>query len=76
MIRLARKILLNQRADQALNLSLRTRECLDRAGIITIGELLVKSTGGLMEIKGFGKKSLDELRTELSRLGLSLNEEH
>lgn len=73
---LGRKILLVQRVNQALNLSARTRDCLDRAEIVLMRELIRKRPSELMQIKGFGRKSLNELRTKLARLGLSLNEEH
>jgi DNA-directed RNA polymerase subunit alpha len=72
----ARTILLAQSIEPAIELSARTRDCLCRANITTFGQLLKKTPSQLREIKGFGKKSLDELRTKLKQLDLSLNEEH
>lgn len=68
--------LLAQRIESVIELSIRTSNCLMDANIVTLGQLVEKSTGDLKRIKGFGKKSLQELRTKLSRIGLSLNEEH
>jgi DNA-directed RNA polymerase subunit alpha len=75
MKRLARVILLAQPIED-LRLSVRTLSCLKTANILTIGQLVEKNVGELKKIERFGKKSLDELRTKLKRLGLSLNEEH
>lgn len=76
MNRMARTILLAQSIKGTIELSARTRNCLRKANIITFGQLIGKNTSELRKINGFGKKSLDELRAKISRLGLSLNEEH
>ena len=55
-----------------LDLSERPRNCLKRAQINTIGELLLRSTDDLMNITNFGQKSLDEILQKLDERGLSL----
>lgn len=76
MSRLGDTILSAQQIESIIELSARTRDCLRKANIVTFGQLIGKNTSELRKIKGFGKKSLDELRTKLARLSLSLNEEH
>ena len=55
-----------------LELSERPRNCLKRAQINTIGELLLKSIDDLMNIPNFGQKSLDEITQKLDERGLTL----
>jgi DNA-directed RNA polymerase subunit alpha len=55
-----------------LDLSERPRNCLKRAQVNTIGELLEKSTDDLLAITNFGQKSLDEVIQKLDERGLSL----
>jgi DNA-directed RNA polymerase subunit alpha len=55
-----------------LDLSERPRNCLKRAQINTIGELLLRSPDDLMNITNFGQKSLDEILQKLDERGLSL----
>lgn len=55
-----------------LDLSERPRNCLKRAQVNTIGELLLKSTDDLLNITNFGQKSLDEIIQKLDERGLSL----
>jgi len=69
-------MLLAQPVEDVIDLSIRTSNCLMDANIVTLGQLVEKSTGELKRINGFGEKSLNELRTKLARLGLSLNEEN
>ena len=57
---------------EELDLSERPRNCLKRAQINTIGELLLRSTDDLMNITNFGQKSLDEILQKLDERGLSL----
>lgn len=57
---------------ETLELSLRSFNCLKRAGINTIGQLVTKSDEDLMKIKNFGRKSLDEVRDSLQARGLDL----
>jgi DNA-directed RNA polymerase subunit alpha len=55
-----------------LDLSERPRNCLKRAQVNTVGELLVKSEDDLLAITNFGQKSLDEIKEKLDERGLSL----
>ncbi len=55
-----------------LDLSERPRNCLKRAQVNTIGELVVKSEDDLLNITNFGQKSLDEVKQKLDERGLSL----
>jgi DNA-directed RNA polymerase subunit alpha len=55
-----------------LDLSERPRNCLKRAQVNTIGELLEKTEDDLLAITNFGQKSLDEVIEKLDQRGLSL----
>ena len=55
-----------------LDLSVRSNNCLRRAGINTVEELTQKSEEDMMKVRNLGKKSLDEVKKKLSDLGLSL----
>ncbi|HEX9258089.1 MAG TPA: DNA-directed RNA polymerase subunit alpha, partial [Acidimicrobiales bacterium] len=55
-----------------LDLSERPRNCLKRAQINTIGELVTKNEEDLLNITNFGQKSLDEVKQKLDERGLSL----
>ena len=55
-----------------LDLSERPRNCLKRAQVNTVGELLRKSEDDLMAITNFGQKSLDEVKEKLNERGLAL----
>jgi DNA-directed RNA polymerase subunit alpha len=55
-----------------LDLSERPSNCLKRAQINTIGELLQKTEDDLLNITNFGQKSLDEVKQKLDERGLSL----
>ena len=55
-----------------LNLTERPRNCLKRAQVDTIGQLLEKTTDELLAITNFGQKSLDEVYEKLDERGLSL----
>lgn len=57
---------------EELELSVRANNCLRNANITTIGELVQKTDAELMKTKNFGKKSLQEIKDELARIGLSL----
>ncbi len=59
-------------AIEDLDLSERPRNCLKRAQINTIGELLTKTEDDLLNITNFGQKSLDEVKVKLDERGLSL----
>jgi len=55
-----------------LDLSERPRNCLKRAQVNTIGELLTKTDDDLLAITNFGQKSLDEVIAKLDERGLAL----
>ena len=55
-----------------LDLSERPRNCLKRAQINSVGELLTKTEDDLLNITNFGQKSLDEVKQKLDERGLSL----
>lgn len=55
-----------------LDLSERPRNCLKRAQVNTIGELLTKTEEDLLNITNFGQKSLDEVKEKLDERGLML----
>lgn len=57
---------------EALDLSERPRNCLRRAQIQTVGELVTQTPEKLLNITNFGQKSLDEVTAKLDELGLSL----
>lgn len=57
---------------EELDFSVRTYNCLKKANILSIGELVQHSEIDLMNIRNFGKKSLTEVREKLAQLGLSL----
>ncbi len=56
-----------------LELSVRSFNCLKRAGINTVEELTNKTTDDMMKVRNLGKKSLEEVLAKLKELGLSLN---
>nr|YP_009057846.1 alpha subunit of RNA polymerase [Nephroselmis astigmatica]AID67722.1 alpha subunit of RNA polymerase [Nephroselmis astigmatica] len=57
---------------EALKLSARSYNCLKRANIHTVGQLLGYSRGDLLKLKNFGRKSADEVAKVLQGLGFSL----
>lgn len=59
---------------EELDLSVRSYNCLKRAGINTIGELTRKTEEDMMKVRNLGKKSLQEVKDKLGALGLSLRE--
>ena len=60
---------------EQLDLSVRTMNCLRRAGIATVGELVTKGEKEMMALRNFGQKSKQELQERLVKLGLSLSGE-
>ncbi len=59
---------------ESLNLSVRSFNCLKRAGISKVSELLDLTEDEIMKMRNFGKKSLDEIKQVLSERGLSLRQ--
>ena len=60
-----------------LDLSVRSYNCLKRAGINTVEELVQRDEDEMMKVRNLGRKSLEEVQQKLAQLGLSLrsNEE-
>ncbi|MBS3994954.1 MAG: DNA-directed RNA polymerase subunit alpha [Alkaliphilus sp.] len=57
---------------EELELSVRSYNCLKRAGINTVEELTEKSEDDMMKVRNLGKKSLEEVQQKLAELGLGL----
>ncbi|MDI9412554.1 MAG: DNA-directed RNA polymerase subunit alpha [Bacillota bacterium] len=57
---------------EELDLSVRSYNCLKRAAINTVDELVRKSEEDMMKVRNLGKKSLAEIKEKLDELGLSL----
>jgi len=57
---------------ETLNLSVRSFNCLKRAGISKVSELLDLTEDEIMKMRNFGKKSLDEIKQVLAERGLTL----
>ncbi|MBM7615274.1 DNA-directed RNA polymerase subunit alpha [Alkaliphilus hydrothermalis] len=57
---------------EELDLSVRSYNCLKRAGINTVEELTLKSEEDMMKVRNLGKKSLEEVQKKLEELGLGL----
>ena len=55
-----------------LELSVRSFNCLKRAGINTVEELTNRTPEDMMKVRNLGRKSLDEVKKKLSDMGLSL----
>ncbi|HIR53516.1 MAG TPA: DNA-directed RNA polymerase subunit alpha [Candidatus Onthovicinus excrementipullorum] len=58
-----------------LDLSVRSFNCLKRAGINTVEDLINKSEEDMMKVRNLGRKSMDEVIARLNDLGLSLRKE-
>jgi DNA-directed RNA polymerase subunit alpha len=55
-----------------LNLSVRSRKCMARLGITTVGELVTRTPDELLSAKNFGVTSLNEIRAKLAEISLKL----
>jgi DNA-directed RNA polymerase subunit alpha len=55
-----------------LNLSVRSRKCMNRLGIATLGDLCSRTADELLEVKNFGMTSLQEVREKLRNFGVKL----
>ena len=55
-----------------LDLSVRSYNCLKRAGINTVEELVQRDEDEMMKVRNLGRKSLEEVQQKLAQLGLSL----
>ncbi|NLL20472.1 MAG: DNA-directed RNA polymerase subunit alpha [Firmicutes bacterium] len=61
---------------EEMDLSVRSYNCLKRAGINTVEELIRKTDEEMMKVRNLGKKSLEEVQNKLSELGLRLRKEN
>ncbi len=59
---------------EEMDLTVRSYNCLKREGIHTIGELVARSEADLLDIRNFGQKSIDEVKTKLAGMGLALKD--
>jgi DNA-directed RNA polymerase subunit alpha len=57
---------------EELDLSVRSYNCLKRAGINTVQELITKTEEDMMKVRNLGRKSLEEVQEKLAELNLSL----
>ena len=57
-----------------LDLSVRSFNCLKRANINTVADLVAKSADDMMKVRNLGRKSLEEVKKKMEELGLSLME--
>ncbi|MFG6117262.1 DNA-directed RNA polymerase subunit alpha [Halobacillus sp. MO56] len=60
---------------EELDLSVRSYNCLKRAGINTVQELAHKSEEDMMKVRNLGRKSLEEVKYKLDELGLGLRKD-
>ncbi|MFZ5648785.1 MAG: DNA-directed RNA polymerase subunit alpha [Bacillota bacterium] len=60
---------------EELDLSVRSYNCLKRAGINTVEELIQRNEEDMMKVRNLGKKSLEEVINKLAELGLSLRKD-
>lgn len=60
-----------QRMIEDLDLSVRSYNCLKRAGITTVDELIQKTEDEMIHVRNLGKKSLQEVKDKVNSLGLS-----
>jgi len=60
------------RLASTLQLSVRSRKCLQTLGVVTVGDLVAKSEAELLSSRNFGQTSLAEIKAQLTEIGLSL----
>lgn len=60
---------------EELDLSVRSFNCLKRAGINTVGDLINKTEEDMMKVRNLGRKSLEEVVNKLASLGFTLSQE-
>ena len=60
---------------EELDLSVRSLNCLKRASIDTVEDLINRTEDDMIKFKNLGKKSLDEIKDKLESLGLSLRKD-
>jgi DNA-directed RNA polymerase subunit alpha len=59
---------------EEMDLTVRSYNCLKREGIHTIGELVGRSEADLLDIRNFGQKSIDEVKSKLAGMNLALKD--
>ena len=59
---------------EEMDLTVRSYNCLKREGIHSIGELVGRSEADLLDIRNFGQKSIDEVKSKLASMGLALKD--
>ena len=59
---------------EELDLSVRSYNCLKRAGIATVDELTQKTEEEMIHVRNLGKKSLQEVKDKIKELGLSFKQ--
>ena len=60
---------------EELDLSVRSFNCLKRAGINTVQDLINKSEEDMMKVRNLGRKSLEEVVNKLNSLGFNLSKD-
>jgi DNA-directed RNA polymerase subunit alpha len=60
---------------EELELSMRSFNCLKRAGINSVGELIQKTEEEISKVRNMGKKSLEEVKNKLAEMGLAFRPE-
>lgn len=60
---------------EELDLSVRSYNCLKRAGINTVQELTDKSEAEMIKVRNLGRKSLEEVKNKLNDLNLGLRQD-
>jgi DNA-directed RNA polymerase subunit alpha len=63
------------RTIEELDLSVRSYNCLKRAGINTVFDLTEKTEPEMMKVRNLGRKSLEEVKVKLADLGLGLKKD-
>ena len=61
---------------EELDLSVRSFNCLKRAGINTVEDLVSKSEGEMMRVRNLGRKSLEEVVNKLASLGFEFSKDY
>ena len=65
----------NEMTIEELDLSVRSFNCLKRASINTVGDLIDKTEEDMMKVRNLGRKSLEEVVNKLASLGFTLRSE-
>jgi DNA-directed RNA polymerase subunit alpha len=60
---------------ELMGLSTRSRKCMERLNITTVGQLIQHTEDELLSTPNFGRTSVQEIRSKLAEMGLALREE-